>query len=598
MNGTPGHANLALSCAFVDELAARGVRHAIVCPGSRSTPLALALATHPDVRIWVLVDERSAAFFALGMARQLREPVALLCTSGTAAANFLPAVIEAGLSRIPLIVLTADRPPELRGWGAAQTIDQIRLYGDHAKWFADMPVPIDDDALSRQARAAAARAVLSASDDPCGPVHLNFPFREPLLPADLRSGMSMDALFRLGHGGARGGFASSAISAPEAAMVHRLVDLVASEPRGIIVCGPGETVGLGEAVAALSEAAGYPVLADPLSGVRFGSRDRSWVIDAYDAFLRHEETAAELAPDVVLRVGAVPTSKPLQQFLAAHPGRHHLLVDPGDPRDPAHLATDHLRADPAATLAEIADRLAAADRAGLSSSSWLETWQRADSITRSVIDAALAHDDAPFEGRAVVEIAAALPDGATLVVGNGMPVRDVDTFVRGDARGVRIVGNRGANGIDGVVSSALGAAAVAPGPVVLIVGDLSFYHDLNGFLAARQYGIDATVVVLNNDGGGIFSFLPQAELLDSAVFEQLFGTPIGVDVAAAARLYGASYTRPRDWDTFRCEVRRAMAEAGLSIVEHVTDRAQNVVQHRAVAGAVADALRSAIAAMV
>jgi 2-succinyl-5-enolpyruvyl-6-hydroxy-3-cyclohexene-1-carboxylate synthase len=596
MNGTPGQANLALSCAFVDELAARGVRHAIVCPGSRSTPLALALATHPDVRIWVLVDERSAAFFALGMARQLREPVALLCTSGTAAANFLPAVIEAGLSRIPLIVLTADRPPELRGWGAAQTIDQIRLYGEHAKWFADMPVPIDDDALSRQARATAARAVLSASDDPCGAVHLNFPFREPLLPADVQSGMSMDALFRLGRGGARGGFASSAISAPEAAMVHRLVELVASEPRGIIVCGPGETVGLGEAVAALSEAAGYPVLADPLSGVRFGSRDRSRVIDAYDAFLRHEETAAELAPDVVLRVGAVPTSKPLQQFLGAHPGRHHLLVDPGDPRDPAHLATDHIRADPAGTLAGIADRLAVVGRVGICSSPWMTAWKHADSVTRSVIDAALLKHDASFEGRAVAEIATALPDDATLVVGNSMPVRDVDTFVRGDERTVRIVANRGANGIDGVVSSALGAAAVAHGPVVLIVGDLSFYHDLNGLLAARQYGIEATVVVLNNDGGGIFSFLPQAELLDSAVFEQLFGTPIGVDVAAAAALYGASYARPRDWDTFRCEVGRAMSEAGLSIVEHVTDRAQNVVQHRAITAAVAEALRSAVAA--
>jgi 2-succinyl-5-enolpyruvyl-6-hydroxy-3-cyclohexene-1-carboxylate synthase len=593
MNDAPGGANLALSCAFVDELAARGLHHAVVCPGSRSTPLALALAKHPDIRPWVLVDERSAAFFALGMARQLRTPVALLCTSGTAAANFLPAVVEARLSRIPLLVLTADRPPEVRSWGAAQTIDQLRLYGDHAKWFADMPVPVADAVLPRHARASAARALLTASQEPRAPVHLNFPFREPLMPVDLRPETSLDTLFAAGRGEDDGGV-PGILPAPDVATVQHLADLVAREPRGIIVCGPGETQGLAAAVTAFSSASGYPVLADPLSGVRFGEHDHTPIVVAYDAFLRHDAAAVDLIPDVVLRIGAIPTSKPLQQFLTTHPGRHHLLVDPGDPRDPAHLATDHVRADPALTLAAVADFLggAAADRA--SSLSWREAWQRADGVARATIDAALLEQDAPGEGRAIAETAAALPDSATLVVGNSMPVRDLDTFVWGDSRAVRIVANRGANGIDGVVSSALGAAAVARGPVVLVVGDLSFAHDLNGLLAAKRHGIDATIVVLNNDGGGIFSFLPQATQLDETTFELLFGTPIGLDVAAATALYGASYARPGDWSTFRRDLRRAIVTPGLSILEHVTDRAHNVTQHRAITAAVAAALRSSL----
>ncbi|MGH2616895.1 MAG: 2-succinyl-5-enolpyruvyl-6-hydroxy-3-cyclohexene-1-carboxylic-acid synthase, partial [Thermomicrobiales bacterium] len=249
-----GQANLAISCAFVDELSRRGVRHAVVCPGSRSTPIALALAEHPDVRIWVLVDERSAAFFALGMARQIAQPVALLSTSGTAAANFLPAVVEARLSRIPLIVLTADRPPELRGWGAAQTIDQIRLYGDHVKWFADMPVPVSDTALVRQVRAAAARAVQTAWPDPAGPVHLNLPFREPLLPPDMRPPLLLASLFGEGRSHPQGveavrsrRFVGDETTASIAALVREL-------PRGIIVCGPSEEPDLAYPVAALGSA--------------------------------------------------------------------------------------------------------------------------------------------------------------------------------------------------------------------------------------------------------------------------------------------------------------------------------------------------------
>ncbi len=584
-----GQANLAVACAFVDELSRRGLRHAVVCPGSRSTPIALALAAHPDLRTWVLIDERAAAYFALGMARQNHEPVALLSTSGTAAANFLPAIAEARLSRVALIALTADRPPELRGWGAAQTIDQLRLFGDHVKWFVEMPVPDSDDALIRQARAAAARAVQTAWTAPEGPVHLNLPFREPLLPEDLRPPLQVDSFFQ--HGRAIWQQRPNQPSRRTAAenTIMELTSVIANEPHGIIICGPGEIPGLAMAVTALSSATGYPILADPLSGVRFGDHNHANVIDAYDPFLRHERIAATLRADIVIRVGAIPTSKPLQQFLLSHPSRHHFIIDPGEPRDPSHLATWHIEADPATTLAAVAEKLDKRDTTP--DVRWTDCWKLVDRATREAIESALAGEDTLFEGRAIAEAAALLPDGATLVAGNSMPVRDIDAFVRGDQRQVRIVGNRGANGIDGVSSSALGAAAVARGPVVLVVGDLSFFHDLNGLLAAAKFGLNATIVVLNNDGGGIFSFLPQAEHLDRSTFESLFGTPTGLDTGTAAKLFGAAHARPEDWRAFRRDVCRSLGELGLSIVEVATDRERNVTRHRAIWAAVGVALQ-------
>jgi 2-succinyl-5-enolpyruvyl-6-hydroxy-3-cyclohexene-1-carboxylate synthase len=589
VNLDPGAANLHLASALVDQLATSGVRHVVICPGSRSTPIAVSLASHPDIRNWVLVDERSAAFFALGMARQLAAPVAILSTSGTAAANFLPAVVESRLSRIPLIVLTADRPPELRDWGAAQTIDQIQLFGSHVKWFVDMPVPDADDGLVRHARATAQRAVQTARTDPAGPVHLNLPFREPLLPADLRLRLLPGATSEHDRHNGPVAYLEPGQHIPDVAALDELASQIAREARGIIVCGPGEAPWLAAAAAALSDATGYPILADPLSGVRFGPHDRAGVIDAYDPFLRDQVTAESLHPEIVIRVGAMPTSKSLQQFLMARPDRMQVVIDAGAPRDPSHLATSYIIADAATTLARLADSIAS--YGGSANREWLDVWKAVDHAAGTAIASAMACEEDPFEGRAVAEVAALLPEGATIVAGNSMPIRDIDAFVRGDWRQLRIVSNRGANGIDGVVSTALGAAAVAEGPVVLIVGDLSFFHDLNGMFAAAKFGLDVTVVVLNNNGGGIFSFLPQAEQLDTPTFEALFGTPTGLDVGAAARLFGASHARPENWDAFSRDLCRAIQGRGLSVVELVTDRNRNVAQHRSVWAAVAEGLR-------
>jgi 2-succinyl-5-enolpyruvyl-6-hydroxy-3-cyclohexene-1-carboxylate synthase len=521
------------------------------------------------------LDERSAGYFALGMARALGEPVALLATSGTAVVNFAPAVAEARYGRVPLVVLTADRPHELRDAGAAQTIDQVELYGSHAKWACDMPLPEATDEAARNARVVAARAVATARVVPAGPVQVNFPFREPLIP-------SLEAPFEGGGAAPAAPVLAGARVAP-AAEIERLAAQLRAGRRGVIVCGPEADAALVPAVAPLARATGWPVLADALSGLRCGGHDRSHVIAAYDAFLRDADIMEELAPDVVLRFGALPTSKPLAQYLERHAGARHVLFDDGGWRDPLQLATDVWQTDGPMTAAALAAAIGGA-RGG----EWLETWRRLDDRASAAIATALAREGTSEPG-VVRAVADALPYGATLFAGNSMPVRDVDTFFPSDARRVRFMANRGVSGIDGVVSSALGAAVASAGPLVLLIGDLSFYHDMNGLLAAKKHGVDATIVLVNNDGGGIFSFLPQAELDDG--FDELFGTPHGIDFAPVAQMYGVGFARAADDCALRRLLRESIGAAGVQVIEVRTDREENVALHRDVWAGVSRVVR-------
>ena len=591
--------------AFVDELVRSGVRNVVLCPGSRSAPLALVLARRSDVRLWVQVDERSAAFFALGMAKARRTPVALVCTSGTAAANFLPAVVEAYLSRVPLLVLTADRPPELRDVGAPQAIDQIRLYGGYVKWFADVALPDATLEMLRYIRTVAGRAVGTALTAPAGPVHLNLPFREPLVPA--RGDLSPQPL-RLQREGERLAdtpYVTVADSPREAAAttLARLRTILQPGRRGLIVCGPGAEPGLAEAVTTLAARLGYPVLADPLSGVRCGPAHNALVLAGYDAFLRDPIWVAAMEPEVVLRFGAMPTAKPLLLYLQAHLSTHTIVVDsaPGW-RDPTALATEMVYADPTLLCTALLGQadIGAASSAptdntqyALRNTAWATAWIEAERRTQATIATHFTALDGMAEGKVFAELATALPDGATLYIGNSMPIRDLDTFFPSGPRLIRIMGNRGANGIDGVVSSALGAST-AGGPLVLVIGDLSFYHDMNGLLAAKLHGLDATIVLLNNDGGGIFHFLPQAGEHD--VFEAVFGTPTGLDFAPAVAMYGGRMHRPTTWPAFRGALADSLATGGLNVIEVRTEREQNVVAHRAIWPAVSAALADLVEA--
>jgi 2-succinyl-5-enolpyruvyl-6-hydroxy-3-cyclohexene-1-carboxylate synthase len=558
--------------AFVGELAAAGVHHACACPGSRSTPLAVKLAEQSELKLWMHLDERSAGYFGLGLARALREPVALLATSGTAAANFLPAVVEARLARVPLVVLTGDRPHELRDNGAPQTIDQLRLYGEHVKWFFDLPEPHGDADSVALARTVAARAVGTALAEPAGPVHLNWPFREPLMPARGAAPESSSVRVR-----------NPRLAAPPDLVVELAASL-ARQPHGLIVVGPQDDSLLADAVSRLAARLGYPVLADGLSGLRWGAHDRSLVIDAYDAYLRDPACVHSLGQaEVIVRIGAIPTSKPLQQYLQGHTAALQILVDPGGWRDPTNRMSEILHVDPRQLCDALADVVPAVD-----AHAWADRWRRQDATARQAIQQHLASQEELSEGNVFARLASLLPEGALLYAGNSMPVRDLDTFLPQRAATLRCLSNRGANGIDGVVSSALGASAAGLGPVVLAIGDISFYHDLNGLLAARQHALDLLIILLNNDGGGIFSFLPQAESA-SEHFELLFGTPHGLDFQPFVEGYGGRFARVDTWSDFGSAVADGLRRGGLRVVEVPTERERNVAQHRAVWRAVAEA---------
>lgn len=597
MNTQPDRAAFAYVGAFVDEIAKAGVRHVCVSPGSRSTPLALTIANHPAIRTWMHIDERSGAFFALGLARGLGEPVALLCTSGTAAANFFPAVVEARAAGVPLLVLTADRPPELRDVGAAQAIDQNRLFGTHAKWFVEVAIPEATPELLRYARTLAARAVALASAVPAGPVHLNFPFREPLIPAPWDTPDGVPEAEQIAWDGRPEGarwvtVTDSALSL-DIESAQRLAERVRAATRPLIVCGPQQHASLAAPLTRLARLLGAPLLVDPLSQLRWGTHDRAALIDRYDSALRREATASALVPDLVIRIGGVPTSKALLQYLQRHASAPLLVIDEAMWPDPTLLAEEIVHADPRVFCQSVFDILSAGsanERA--SNEEWLASWRAVDDAAGKALSDYANGLDEPFEGGALADVMSCLPDCATLFVSSSMPVRDLDAFCAGDDRNIRVLANRGANGIDGVVSSALGAAAAASvsggGPLVLVIGDLALYHDMNGLLAARLYGLDATVVVINNDGGGIFSFLPQAA--HPLHFERLFGTPHGLTFAPVAELYGARYHSVHDSASLLSAVAAGVSGSGLHIVELCTDRARNVELHHHAWEAVARAL--------
>lgn len=543
------------------------------------------------------LDERCAAFFALGMARMLHAPVALLCTSGTAAANFFPAIVEARRAGVPLLVLTADRPPEARDVGSAQTIDQNRLYGEHAKWFVEVALPEATPDLVRYARTLAGRAHALASATPCGPVHLNFPFREPLVPVEMEPPANMSAGDTLAWHGRSAGAPWVAVHnprpAPESELVGRLSAELLAARRPLIVCGPQHDEGLAAPLASLAAGLGAPLLADPLSQLRWGTHDRSHVIDRYDAALRDDATVEALEPDLVLRIGEAPTSKALLQYLKRHATARHIVVDAASWPDPMLLASDVIHTDPRLFAEALLRPIGQGADTHSKSSGWLATWREIDQLAGAALSAYCTSLRENFEGRALAEVACLVPSNGTLFVSSSMPVRDLDSFAGGDCRALLVLANRGANGIDGVVSTALGAAAArseSDGPLVLVIGDVALYHDMNGLLAAKLHGLDVTVVLLNNDGGGIFSFLPQAA--HGSHFELLFGTPHGLDFAPVAAVYGARYRLADTMETLRDAVRESVSSRGLQMIEMRTDRARNVDLHREAWAAVATALNA------
>ncbi len=563
-------AGRALALCLVDEFARGGVADAVLSPGSRSAPIAYALAAHAGISVHVLLDERSAGFLAIGLAKASRRPVAVLTTSGTAAVNLHPAIVEAHEARVPLLALTADRPPELRATGAGQTIDQIQLFGAAVRMFAEVGVAEARPDAVRYWRSLAARAVASAIGSPPGPVHLNLVFRDPLVPAN-------ENAFPYPLDGRPDGRPWVEVSrgprpAPDL-IVDRVAREIAGTAKGVLLAGESDADP--EAVTALARAAGWPLIAEPQSGARWGEH----AISTADALLRHEPFAAVHRPDLAVRVGRLSTSKTISGWLG--PSVRQILIDPDAGwLDPERNASWSIDSDPTLLCADVAKALPARRAA------WLEDWREAERGARRALDEALDATDEPFEARAARDVAATLPDGSALFVASSMPVRDLDWFMQ-PRRGLRVFANRGANGIDGTVSSAIGIARAAPGPAAALVGDLALLHDQNGLLSSRAEPVNLAIVVLNNDGGGIFSFLPQAE---HDHFETLFGTPHGIAFDRLAAVYDIGYARAERAGDLPAELQRAVASGGIHLIEVTTRRTENVLAHRRVWDAVAAAI--------
>jgi 2-succinyl-5-enolpyruvyl-6-hydroxy-3-cyclohexene-1-carboxylate synthase len=547
--------------AFSDELARCGVEHACTSPGSRSAPIVLALVREQRIRCWSHIDERCGAFFALGAAKASGRPVAIACTSGTAAANFAPAVIEAHHAGVPLIVLTADRPPELRDNGAGQAIDQLRLYGAAAKWFFEVGFEDASPAGLRWIRTLACRAYWTAVGGRPGPVHLNFPLREPLVPS---GPLPLDTSARPGG--------EPWVSVDESVRGGR--DSIPRRhefSRTVFVAGTlGSDARLGPRLAEFAARARVPLLADPLSNARRGRA----AIAHYDLLLRDPVTATALAPQVVCRIGELPTSKPLRAWLAGLDVPQIAFAADDGWSDPDSMLIQRT----ITPLRHLLDRIER-DEVMPDASDWLEHWRAADQAAADVIAAELG--DALSEPRVAAELGARLPAGASVFVASSMPVRDVEEFwpVRDD--GPRLLANRGANGIDGTVSAAFGAVAVSDGPVVLLIGDVALAHDVGGLLASRRLGLSLTIVLLNNDGGGIFHFLPVASAAE--VFEEHVATPHGLAFEHAARLYGCQYAAAESMSEFREQLDSAVADRHrTTIIEVRTVRAANRALHRTI----------------
>ena len=594
------------------ELTACGVRRALISPGARSAPLTLAAAAAPGLETSVHLDERSAAFVALGASKASGRPVALICTSGTAAANYLPAVVEAYHDGVPLLVLTADRPPELRDTGAWQAIDQVRLYGGYVRWFADVAPPgalPGEDGL-RYVRSIAARAVAEAMTRPSGPVHLNLPFREPLVapgvpgaqPSSepgLSGGAEPSAAERFGAGNRPSAVphtrAPGARRTLDEEQLEDLADMLASAPRGVILAGRRQPPVVGDArstryaesVARLAAAAGYPVLAEPPGGLRFGPHDRSHVVDAYDAILRDGDWLAAHEPQVVLRIGASFAWRHVADLASGSPHVHQVVVDENMSwDDPRRHGGTRLHVDPTRLCEALADRVEAGSAAGRASTDtagalprsgsdrtdkWLSEWLAvADTARRIRAEHVSAADEATvgWVYEALPELA---PDGALLYAANSMAVRDLDTFTDASASVLGVLTNRGAAGIDGTVSSAIGAALASRRPTILVTGDLAFAHDVGGLASADLPGLDLAVVVLSDGGGGIFEHTALAQL-PRQQFERLFVTPARLGVSAACLAYGVSHSVVEDRAALRAELRGG-PEA--RVIEIAIDRAAN-----------------------
>ncbi len=607
-----GEENAVWARTFMDALATAGVKEVCVAPGSRSTPLVLAAAADTRFGTFSVVDERSAGFFTLGIGKATGRPAAVITTSGTAAANLYPSVIEASLGEVPLLVLTADRPHRLRDTDGNQAMDQLRLFGPYPRAFFEVAPPTLDEPSLRHLRGLAARAVSMAQGQPRGPVHLNFPFEKPLEP-DPESPIGQEVVeSRGGNGGAAGrrglgvevSVGRSVVGEGELA---RAAGVIQEAHRGLIVAGPvPNQEEMGPAVLSFAASTGFPVLADPLSGARYSADLGATVVGGYDLFLRSPEARESLTPDLVVRVGASPTSSALLELLSESKSAVQLVVDDGH-RWKDHLASSrhYVRASPEAWLGGVSERIQKAPKG-----EWLELWREAEDRTRTVLEKLERGESLGgepevgelLEGEILAAIVDGIPGHSNLLVASSMPIRDLDAFGFPRSKELRVFGNRGVSGIDGLVSTtagiAIGSNSEVPtgsgprrapaAPTVGVLGDLALLHDMNGLQVLSSIGPRTVLVVINNDGGGIFHTLPVRDF--EPAFSRFFATPHGLDFEKAADLHGIAYSRAASLAEFKALFAEALGSGSSTLLEIRTDRAKTHEARRRLVDAVSEAM--------
>ena len=561
-------ATTATFCAtLVDEWLHCGVRHAVVSPGSRSTPIALEIANRQEIEMHIFHDERSAAFAALGVAKASGVPAILVCSSGTAAVEFHPAVVEAHHSETPILICTADRPAELQGVGAPQTIDQQNLYGVAIRKFVNAEVA--DDSESHTWRHIARDLFATSLGDVQGPVHLNLRFREPLMgfATNLPPRSASDAVI------------TKKVALPSSRSLRKLNKALESE-KGLIIAGP-ENYRV-ESILRLAENLGWPIIADPRSGTRVPNK---LVVAGADAILRDEDFSKRLRPDVVLRFGTLPASKVVNSWLSGSGANQVVITTTPSLTDPDRQCSLHIVSDIdelCAGLVSVHSKESIRNR----SLSWLDKWIAAEDSAQKAINAALADEPGLTEPGVARAIYALVPEASHLVVSSSMPIRDVEWF-GAPRNGLRVHANRGANGIDGVVSTAVGVALATRQPTTLLIGDIALLHDVNGLINLASRKIDLRIVVIDNNGGGIFSFLPQAQALDEAKFEKIFGTPHDANIKMLAQAHQINTHEL----TNISDLAEVLSQRGPWLARVVTDRHENVKVHERINQMVASNLR-------
>lgn len=562
--------------AFIQGLESAGVKKVVISPGSRSTPLALLLHRHPTIMTVVDVDERSAGFLALGMAKKNKEPIGLVCTSGTAAANYYPAICEAEATNLPLIVMTTDRPPELRDVGAPQAMEQQQLYSSHVKKFIELAVPEASEEMYRYSYWHGMKMTQLASQTPRGPVHLNLPLREPLLP-DLKLEWHYKQTTRV----------FETIESFGDAHLEELVSTCLTK-RGVIIVGGSQTPEMARDCLALAEKLGWPIMGDPLTNLANCGKDTSVLMRQADLFLAHQPS--ELVPEVVVRIGVLPVSKNIMLWLKALsklPSIEWVLVDE------EKTWKDQLQcSDMILPVSEkwFVQRLLATELTE-TNTQWLDQWKMYQFKTKEVLEKSVSLTSDYSETSASLALLNNLPENSQLFVANSNAIRFVDRFGKSNQKTYRIFGNRGVNGIDGIISTSAGLSLSEPhAPQFLLVGDLTLFHDMNGLQLMKQFNLPITIVVLNNNGGGIFSFLSQRQLASSD-FVPLFGTPLNLNISKIASLYEAEYAKPATLADFKSVLDIAIAEPKFRLIEVTGKQAEPVALYEEILNDIEEALR-------